>query len=125
MFSRNAKPGMFWLGIASKEIFVACPTQFVFLIIRPVPGNLVMVTIDMCGKSSITEGTGYMELRENNVYFDIFFLFIVDATFILKFECPTVCCFCLDGHLYDCFVAIIVSVVVVLMLFCRSGYCCF
>ena len=29
-------------------------TQFVFLIIRLVPGNVVMVAIDMCGKSPIT-----------------------------------------------------------------------
>ena len=34
-------------------IFLACSTQFVFLIIRLVPANVVMVTIDMCGKSSI------------------------------------------------------------------------
>ena len=55
LFSRNAKPGMFGLGIASKEIFLACSTQFVFLIIKLVPANVVVVTIDMCGKSSITE----------------------------------------------------------------------
>ena len=29
-------------------------TQFVILIIRLVPGNVVMVAIDMCGKSPIT-----------------------------------------------------------------------
>ena len=56
-----------------------------------------------------------MELRENNVYFDISVLFIVDATFILNFECPTVYCFCLDVHLHDCVVAIIVTVFVVLI----------
>ena len=54
MFSRNVKPGMFGLGIASKETFLAYSTQFVFLVIRLVPGNLVIVAIDMCGESPIT-----------------------------------------------------------------------
>ena len=64
MFSRNVKPGMFGLGIAPKEIFLAYSTQFVFLTIRLVPGNVVMVAIDMWGKNPIT-GRGYIELREN------------------------------------------------------------
>ena len=54
LFSRNVKPGMFGLGIAPKETFLAYSTQFVFLIIRLVPGNVVMVAIDMCRKSPIT-----------------------------------------------------------------------
>ena len=54
LFSRNVKPGMFGLGIAPKETFLAYSTQFVILIIRLVPGNVVMVAIDMCGKSPIT-----------------------------------------------------------------------
>ena len=54
MFGRNVKPGMFVLGIAPKETFPAYSTQFVFLIIRLVPGNLAIVAIDMCGKSPIT-----------------------------------------------------------------------
>ena len=54
LFSRNVKPGMSGLGIALKETFLAYSTQFVFLIIRLVPGNVVMVAIDMCGKSPIT-----------------------------------------------------------------------
>ena len=33
---------------------LAYSTQFVFLTIRLVPGNVVMVAIDMCGKSPIT-----------------------------------------------------------------------
>ena len=52
MFSKNVKPGMFGLGIVLKETFLAYLTQFVFLIIRL--GNVVMVAIDMCGKSPIT-----------------------------------------------------------------------
>ena len=54
LFSRNVKPGMSGLGIAPKEIFLASSTQFVFLTVRLVPRNVVMVTIDMCGKSPIT-----------------------------------------------------------------------
>ena len=55
LFSRNVKPGIFGLGMfAPKETFLTYSTQFVFLIIRLVPGNLVMVANDMCGKSPIT-----------------------------------------------------------------------
>ena len=45
---------MFGLDIASKENFLAYSTQFIFSIIRLVPGNVVMVAIDMYGKSPIT-----------------------------------------------------------------------
>ena len=54
LFSRNVKPGMSGLGIALKKIFLASSTQFVFLTVRLVPRNVVMDTIDMCGKSLIT-----------------------------------------------------------------------
>ena len=50
----HAKPGMFGLGRTPKENFLTYSTQFIFLIIRLVPGNVVMVAIDMCGKSPIT-----------------------------------------------------------------------
>ena len=53
LFSTVAKPGMFGLGMVSKENFLAYSTQFISLIIRLVPGNVVMVAIDMCGKSPI------------------------------------------------------------------------
>ena len=45
---------MLGIGIAPKEIFFAYSTQFVFSTIRLAPGNVVMVAIDMCGKSPIT-----------------------------------------------------------------------
>ena len=45
---------MFGLGMVSKESFLTYSTQFIFLIIRLVPGKLVMVTTDICGKSLIT-----------------------------------------------------------------------
>ena len=54
MLSTIAKPGMFALDMVQKEGFLAYSTQFIFLIIRLAPGNLVMVAIDMCGKSPIT-----------------------------------------------------------------------
>ena len=50
LFSENVKPGMFGQGIALKETFLVYASQLVFLIIR----NVVMVAIDMCGKSPIT-----------------------------------------------------------------------
>ena len=54
LFSRNVKPGMFGLGIAPRETFLVYSIQFVFLIIIFVPGNVIMVAIDVCGKSPIT-----------------------------------------------------------------------
>ena len=54
LFSTIAKPGMFRLDMVPKEGVLIYSTQFIFLIIRLVPGNVVMVTIDMCGKSLIT-----------------------------------------------------------------------
>ena len=54
MFSTIAEPRMFGLGMVPKEVLLAYSTQFTFLIIRLVPGNVVMVAIDMCGKSPIT-----------------------------------------------------------------------
>ena len=54
MFSTISKSRMFGLGMVPKEGFLAYSTQFIFLIIRPVPGNVVMVATDMCGKSPIT-----------------------------------------------------------------------
>ena len=44
---------MFGLGMAPKEGFLAYSTQFIFLIIRLVPENVVMVAIDMSGKSPV------------------------------------------------------------------------
>ena len=53
MFSTIVEPGMFGLGMVPKEVFPDYSTQFIFLIIRLVPGNVVMVATDMCGKSPI------------------------------------------------------------------------
>ena len=55
---------MFGLGMALKEIFSRLFNPFNFEDIRPVPGNVVMVATDMCGKSPSLE-SGYMGLREN------------------------------------------------------------
>ena len=54
MFSTTAKPGMFGLGMAPKENFLAYSPQFIFMIIRLVPENMVMVANDMGRKSPIT-----------------------------------------------------------------------
>ena len=55
LFITNAKPGMFGLGMGPKETFLVYSTQFIFLIIRIVPGNVVMVAIYIFGKRRITE----------------------------------------------------------------------
>ena len=49
-----AKLGMFGLGMILKEGFLTYSTQFIFLIVRLVSGNVVIVAIDMCRKSAIT-----------------------------------------------------------------------
>ena len=54
LFSRNDKPRMFGLGIVQKKNFLVYSTQFVFLTIRLVPGNVVMVALYMCRISPIT-----------------------------------------------------------------------
>ena len=74
---------MFGLGIVPKETFLAYSTQFVLLIIRLAPGNVVMVALDMCGKSPIT-GEGIFGITRNHVYFNISVHFTVDTMFILK-----------------------------------------
>ena len=55
---------MFGLGMVPEEVFLAYSTQFIILIIRLVPGNVVMVATDMCGKIP-SRASGYMELHEN------------------------------------------------------------
>ena len=54
LFSRISKPGMFGLGMAPKETFPAHSAQLIFLIIILAARNVVIVAIDMSGKSSIT-----------------------------------------------------------------------
>ena len=54
LFSTIAKPEMFGLGMAPNESFLRYSTQFIFLIIRLVTGNVAMAAIDVCGKSPIT-----------------------------------------------------------------------
>ena len=54
MFSAIAKLGMFGLGMAPKDNFLGYSTQLVLLIIRLVPGNVIMVVSDMYRKSPIT-----------------------------------------------------------------------
>ena len=94
---------MFRLGIAPKEIFLAYLTQFIFLKIRLVPGNVVMFAIDICRKRSIT-GNWIYGITWNHVYFNISVLFIGHTTSILKFLFPTPYCFCLDSNLGGCVV---------------------
>ena len=56
-----------------KESFLENSTQFIFLIIRLVRGNAVMVAIDMCDKSPIKEEL----IHENIISFYVFRLSFV------------------------------------------------
>ena len=108
---------MFRLGVAPKETFLAYSTHFVFLTIRLVPGNVVMVAINMCGKSLTTEEWIY-GISWKHVYLNISFLFTVDTTFILKLVFLLLFVSVLmQGHLGGCVVAIIVNVVVVVVVY--------
>ena len=108
---------MFRLGVAPKETFLAYSTHFVFSTIRLVPGNVVMVAINMCGKSLTTEEWIY-GISWKHVYLNISFLFTVDTTFILKLAFLLLFVSVLmQGHLGGCVVAIIVNVVVVVVVY--------
>ena len=108
---------MFRLGVAPKETFLAYLAHFVFLTIRLVPGNVVMVAINMCGKSLTTEEWIY-GISWKHVYLNISFLFTVDTTFILKLAFLLLFVSVLmQGHLGGCVVAIIVNVVVVVVVY--------
>ena len=105
MFSRNIKPGILGLGIASKEIFLVYSTQFVFSTVRLVPGNVVMVAIDMCGKRYV-----FKYLR---CFYCTYYLYYKISVFYYSFFYY----FCVDGHLGGCVVTIIVTVVVVAFIY--------
>ena len=106
---------MFGLGIAPKEIFLAYSTQFVFSTIRLVPGNVVMVAIDMCGKSPITREWIYW-ITWKHVYFNIFVVFIVHTTSILKLVFHTT--------VFPTISVLMVTLVAVLLDYCYCCCCC-
>ena len=89
LFSTIAEPGMFGLGMVPKEVFLAYSTQFIFLIIRLVPGNVVMVAIDMCGKSPIT-GEWIYGITWKHVLafmFFVYYLFVCLIKFLHFYIC--------------------------------------
>ena len=107
---------MFRLGIASKETFLAYSTHFVFLTIRFVPGNVVIVAINMCGKSPTTEEWIH-GISWKHAYLNISVHFTEDTTFILKLAFLLLfVSVLLQGHLGGCVVAIIVDVVIVVFI---------
>ena len=113
---------MFGLGIVPKKIFLAYSTQYLFnnktctwkrghvrhLYMQKKPHH---GGVDICN---------YVK----TCYFNIFVLFIVDTTSILKLVFPTVYCFWHDGYFGGCVVVIVtVAVVVFIYLFiCLSIY---
>ena len=62
-----------------RRYILAYPTQFL-VIIRLVPGNVVMVATDMYGKSSY--GSGYTELRESMTFLPFLFSYYDNFCYI-------------------------------------------
>ena len=69
-----------------KEVFLAYSPQFIYLIIRLVPGNVVMVAIDICRKSRIT-GKWIYGITRKHVSAFMFFVYylLVCLTIFLHF----------------------------------------
>ena len=78
LFSTIAKPGMFGVGMALKENFLAYSTQFIFLI-RLVPGNVVIIAIDM---SPIT-GEWIYWITSKHVLAFTFFVYLLFVCLII------------------------------------------
>ena len=106
LFSRNVKPGVFGLGIAPKKIFIAYPTQFVFL--------TTILDLELWSRSWLIcaekPHNGGVDIRNYmKIYFNIFVFFIVGTTSIFVSYCLLVlpwwylgwlcCC-----HYYCCFI---------------------
>ena len=88
MFSTIAEPGMFGLGMVPKEVFLAYSTQFFFLIIRLVPGNVVIVAPDMRGKSPITGKWIYgITLKHVLAFMFFVYLFVCLIIFLHFYIC--------------------------------------
>ena len=76
LFSIIVKPGMFGLGMASKENFLTYSSWFIFLIMKLVPRNLIMAIIDMCDKVPIL-GEWIYENTWKHVLPLIFFIYLL------------------------------------------------
>ena len=86
LFSTIAKPWMFGLAMMLKENFFAYWTQFVFLIKKFVPENVVMVALDMCRTSPINEKWIYVQNMYSVLCFCLFtYLFNVCLIIFLFF----------------------------------------
>ena len=72
LFRTIAKPGIFLLGMTLKENFLSYSTQFIFLITRLLPRNVVIVAIDICGKSSHHEGVNIWNNVKTCLFNNIF-----------------------------------------------------
>ena len=81
LFSAIAKPGMFGLGMAPKDNFLGYSTQLVLLIIRLVPGNVIMVVSNMYRKSPIT-GDWIYRITWKHVLAFMFFVFLFICLFV-------------------------------------------
>ena len=89
LFFLIAIAGMLGLGMEPNEGFFTYSSQFIFLIMILVPGNMVMVAIDICGKSSTT-GEGIYGITWKHVLafmFFVYYLFVCLITFLHFFIC--------------------------------------
>ena len=73
----HAKPEIFVLGMVPEKNFPVYSTKFIFLIIRFVPGNVVMVAIVMCAKSPITGKWIYGITWKHVLHFIYFFYLFI------------------------------------------------
>ena len=75
-----------------RRYILAYPTQFLIMI-RLVPGNVVMVATDMYGKSSY--GSGYTELGESMKFLPFLFswlLTMITSVIFIFHNCFAICC---------------------------------
>ena len=116
---------MFGVDIAPKENFLTYSTQCVFSTIRLVPGNVVMVAINMCRKIPIT-AEWICGITWKHVYLNIFVLVIVDTPPILKLVFPSGYClswWLLWSNFFLIFVVIVVIATVAFVVVVIAAFC--
>ena len=101
---------MFLLGMALKGNFLAYLTDFIFLVVRLLPGNMVMVANDICGKSLKT-GSGNGITWKHILAFIFLFLYLFGPPSVswkgpMKYGLSTFPSVLLSFHLFGCLLGI-------------------
>ena len=84
-------------AMALKGNFIAYLTNFIFLVVRLLPGNMVMVAIDICGKSPITGEWqwNYMKTCISFYFFVSFFIWTpqhqLEGSYEIWLVHPSIC----------------------------------